>query len=53
MDSRGRAEPHFAVGRCSLLGRVQTGCSLFNISAAQEVGSRLGSFFLHLVVPTS
>ena len=25
MDSRGRAEPHLAVGRCSLLGRVQTG----------------------------
>lgn len=25
MDSRGRAEPHLAVGRYSLLGRVQTG----------------------------
>lgn len=25
MDSRGRTEPHFAVGRCSLLGRVHTG----------------------------
>lgn len=25
MDSRGRAEPHLAVGRFSLLGRVQTG----------------------------
>lgn len=25
MDSRGRAEPHLAVGRSSLLGRVQTG----------------------------
>jgi hypothetical protein len=25
VDSRGRAEPHLAVGRCSLLGRVQTG----------------------------
>ncbi|KAK7298869.1 hypothetical protein VNO77_46305 [Canavalia gladiata] len=25
VDSRGRAEPHLAVGRSSLLGRVQTG----------------------------
>lgn len=25
MDSRGRAEPHLAVGKCSFLGRVQTG----------------------------
>ena len=25
MDSRGRAEPHLAVGRFSLLGRVQAG----------------------------
>ena len=38
MDSRGRAEPHLAVRRCSLLGRVQTGLKGGGISDSDLPG---------------